>query len=372
MTNALQERFAGLMDGLGVADREWSGGVAAGVSGGADSTALAVLLAGWAAARGIPFLAITCDHGLRPEAAAETDAVAALMRGIGARCRVLRLGLSKGTAIQERARDARYGAMLDAIRREGIGILAVGHHRMDQAETVEHRLRSGGGGPSSLAGMLPVRAAEDAILVRPLLPCWPADMRSFLLDAGIPWVEESFQPGQPLCAGADQGVTGRGPRAGRVPAADRRGKLRTAGGYPQRGRGTPGHGWRHAACGRRRVPGPRRPWLGARRGRGVPPNPDGGNREGAGGRRQAASRPAGQGRRKYCGRRPVAAGPRELGGARVDPPWRPLPWRTTGPRGMAASGSVPVFPLAWPSARWGMRTRRRSGSFMAAASPTAC
>ena len=190
MTNALQERFSGLMDRLGVADREWSGGVGAGVSGGADSTALAVLLAEWAAARGIPFLAITCDHGLRPEAAAETDAVAAMMRGIGARCRVLRLGLSKGTAIQERARDARYGAMLDAIRREGIGILAVGHHRMDQAETVEHRLRSGGGGPSSLAGMLPVRAAEDAILVRPLLPCWPADMRTFLLDAGIPWVED--------------------------------------------------------------------------------------------------------------------------------------------------------------------------------------
>ncbi|MCH8037966.1 MAG: tRNA lysidine(34) synthetase TilS, partial [Proteobacteria bacterium] len=45
--------------------------IAVAVSGGADSLALSVLLHGWLRSRRGSLVALTVDHGLRPEAAAE-------------------------------------------------------------------------------------------------------------------------------------------------------------------------------------------------------------------------------------------------------------------------------------------------------------
>ena len=183
-------KFAGLMDGLGLDGAEWSRGVAVGASGGADSTALALMLRDWTALRGISLLALCCDHGLRSGSAGEARWTAETMRSLGIECRVLRIEVAPGTGVQARARDARYAAMLAAMRASGVGVLAVGHHRLDQAETVEHRLERGACTPAGLAGMQPVRVAEDALLVRPLLGCDPADLRGMLRAAGVGWVED--------------------------------------------------------------------------------------------------------------------------------------------------------------------------------------
>src|SRR3954470_5418728 len=61
--------------------------IAVAVSGGADSMALALLLADWAAAHAIQVTALTVDHRLRAEAAAEARQVAAWLdtRGIARR-----------------------------------------------------------------------------------------------------------------------------------------------------------------------------------------------------------------------------------------------------------------------------------------------
>lgn len=182
--------FAALMARLRLPPEEWAGGLAVAVSGGADSTALALLCARWCADQGIRMLALTCDHGLRAEAALETAVVSREMAKLGVECRVLRLGLSGGNAIQERARNARYDAILHAMRLEGVGILAVGHHLLDQAETIEHRLLAGGTSAASLAGMLPVRVADDALIVRPLLTVRPGILRETLVDAGIGWIDD--------------------------------------------------------------------------------------------------------------------------------------------------------------------------------------
>src|SRR3954469_15552596 len=57
--------------------------IAVAVSGGADSMALALLLADWAGPRGIDVSALTVDHGLRAEAAAEARQVSAWLAARG-------------------------------------------------------------------------------------------------------------------------------------------------------------------------------------------------------------------------------------------------------------------------------------------------
>lgn len=159
--------------------------VAVAVSGGADSMALALLLAGW----GRP-TALVVDHGLRPESGSEAALTAARLAGLGIAARVLPLpGLAHGPAVAERARTARYIALLAACRDAGLADLLLAHHAQDQAETLLLR-RSAGSGPAGLAGMAAVVPGEAARLLRPLLPVMPARLRATLRRAGIGWVED--------------------------------------------------------------------------------------------------------------------------------------------------------------------------------------
>ncbi len=70
--------FTRLMDRLG--PFEPSPRVAVGVSGGADSLALCLLLKAWADNRGGSLLALTVDHGLRHDAASEAVQVGSWLK----------------------------------------------------------------------------------------------------------------------------------------------------------------------------------------------------------------------------------------------------------------------------------------------------
>src|ERR1700744_1072086 len=106
----------------------------AGVSGGRDSMALALLADAWARERGGTLLALIVDHGLRPEASAEAAEAAARLEGRGIAVRVLRLDdLTRGTALARRARDARFRALAKACESAGILHLLLGHHVVDAA-----------------------------------------------------------------------------------------------------------------------------------------------------------------------------------------------------------------------------------------------
>jgi tRNA(Ile)-lysidine synthase len=158
--------------------------IAAGVSGGPHSLALALLADRWARARGGDLLAIVADHGLRADSGAEADGVAALLAGQGVAARVLRLRLPGGARLQERARAARLAALTAAAAAAGRPWLLLGHHRGDQAETLLFRALRGSG-PAGLAAMAAARDGGGALVLRPLLGEAPAALEAVLAARGI-------------------------------------------------------------------------------------------------------------------------------------------------------------------------------------------
>jgi tRNA(Ile)-lysidine synthase len=164
--------------------------VAAAVSGGADSMALAFLADAWARARGGALLALIVDHGLRAESADEASATVARLSSRGIATQLLRLeGLAHGTALAERARDARFTVLTQACASAGILHLLLGHHAGDQAETVLMRAL-GGSGPAGMAAMLPLVETASVRFLRPLLSIPPARLRATVVAAGMVWVED--------------------------------------------------------------------------------------------------------------------------------------------------------------------------------------
>lgn len=180
--------FAALMAPLGPFESRPRLGIA--VSGGADSMALALLAARWAADRGGSVLALTVDHGLRPNAPAEAALTQKRLLARGIACRILELRtLAPGSALAERARAARYAALRQACREAGVLHLLLGHHAADQAETVLMRTLSQSG-PAGLAGMAALVEEAQLRLLRPLLRVAPVTLRATLAAAGVAWVED--------------------------------------------------------------------------------------------------------------------------------------------------------------------------------------
>ena len=180
--------FALLLDRLGPFERPPQ--VAVAVSGGPDSMALALLAAGWATGRGGGILALTVDHGLRPEAAAEAREVVAWLAARDIRCRVLSwAGAKPVTGIQAAAREARYRLLGEACRQAGILHLLVAHQLEDQAETVAMRAARGSG-VAGRAGMPAVREVTGLRILRPLLGVRRCRLAAVLAAAGQPWLRD--------------------------------------------------------------------------------------------------------------------------------------------------------------------------------------
>lgn len=171
--------FEGLMTPLGPFERPPR--LAVGVSGGPDSLALTLLAHGWATARGGAILALTVDHGLRPESAAEAAAVHETLSALGIAHAILRWTdpPADGRNIQAVARQARHALLADRCRADGILHLLLAHHRDDQAETLLLRLGRGSG-VTGLAAMAPVAETEHVRLLRPLLTVSRDDLRASL------------------------------------------------------------------------------------------------------------------------------------------------------------------------------------------------
>ncbi len=172
------------------------GDIGVAVSGGGDSVALLILLADWAKASGRKLKAVTVDHGLRPESAAEAAFVANLSRGLGVSHERLVWEIRPhGGNLQDAARRARRHLIAEWARTAGVSIVALGHTLDDQAETFVMRLARGSG-VDGLAAMATVSEAAGLIWARPLLSVSRASLRHILEQRGQTWIEDpsNFDP----------------------------------------------------------------------------------------------------------------------------------------------------------------------------------
>lgn len=180
--SALVERFRADLDEL----IEPGTRLGIGVSGGPDSLALLLLAA---ATRPGEIEAATVDHGLREGSRLEADLVAGICEGLGVPHATLAIewDVPPSSALQEQAREVRYGALAAWMEDRGLACLATAHHLDDQAETLVMRLNRGSG-VRGLSGMRPsssVPGHPDLTLLRPLLG-WPhAELEQLCLASGI-------------------------------------------------------------------------------------------------------------------------------------------------------------------------------------------
>lgn len=156
------------------------------LSGGGDSTALLHL----ALKAGFAVEAVTVDHRLRPESADEAARVAATCAALGLRheVRVWEHGKITGN-LMDAARRARMALIVDWAGARGIGVVALGHTREDQAETVLMGLARAGG----LGGLSGMRVSWDEgglHFCRPLLRAGREELRDWLRAEGVGWIDD--------------------------------------------------------------------------------------------------------------------------------------------------------------------------------------
>jgi tRNA(Ile)-lysidine synthase len=158
--------------------------VLVGLSGGADSLALAAAVAFEAPRVGIRAGSVTVDHQLQPDSAPVAARAMRQAFELGLRPvqrHPVEVGAEGGP--EAAARDARYEAFDTAMRVTGATRILLAHTLDDQAETVLLGLARGSGA-ASLQGM----AAEAGPYLRPLLGIRREITRQACVDAGLePW-----------------------------------------------------------------------------------------------------------------------------------------------------------------------------------------
>lgn len=165
------------------------GAVLVGLSGGLDSTVLLHLLAGDAATRGRGLRAVHVHHGLLEEADAWAEHCRGVCAGLDVPLEVIRVSVARdsGLGLEAAARQARYQAFESILDEDEI--LALAHHRDDQAETFLLRALRGSG-VDGLRAMPAWRGLGRGWLWRPLLEQPRESLLEHAQGHGLRWVED--------------------------------------------------------------------------------------------------------------------------------------------------------------------------------------
>lgn len=140
------------------------------LSGGSDSVAMTHALCAFASRRQLTVAAAHFSHGLRPDAAAEEQALCRALcdsLGIPLFCGsgdTAAYAAAQACTVEEAARTLRYAFLQQTAAEWQADCIATGHHRGDQAETVLFHLARGSG----LGGLRGIPAKRGNI-IRPML-----------------------------------------------------------------------------------------------------------------------------------------------------------------------------------------------------------
>ncbi|MEN6413365.1 MAG: tRNA lysidine(34) synthetase TilS [Veillonellales bacterium] len=167
--------------------------VLAACSGGPDSLALVHILRRLRSEYNISLAVAHVNHMLRgTESDEDARFVAEYCQSAGLDCYqtaipVARLAAASGRSVEDAGRIARYQFLRQVAADLGGAVIATGHHRDDQAETVLiHLLR--GAGSAGIRGMLP----KNNGIIRPLLPISRAEIAAYCREQGLePRVDSS-------------------------------------------------------------------------------------------------------------------------------------------------------------------------------------
>jgi len=165
-------------------------GVVVGVSGGADSTALLLVLS--SLPLDLRLITVYVDHGLRPdEIPKEINQVTALSKALDAQCIIKNVGVKscakkEGRSTEDAARLLRYQALEEIRLQHNCRRIAVGHHGDDQVEEFFVRLVRGTG-LTGLSGMRPCYKN----IIRPLLSESKESIEEYLMEREASWSTDS-------------------------------------------------------------------------------------------------------------------------------------------------------------------------------------
>ena len=141
-TTAFDASFAAVMAGQ---ELDQCTGYVTALSGGPDSTALALLTQRYADATGKHHHAVIVDHGLRDSSGDEAERVQTRLRRFSITSDIIQITEPLPTAgLQEWARINRHHVLLSVARQKKAALLFA-HHASDQAETVAMRLLKSSG-----------------------------------------------------------------------------------------------------------------------------------------------------------------------------------------------------------------------------------
>lgn len=162
------------------------------LSGGGDSLALLLMAKAWADGAGRRLVAATLDHRLQGAGADWARWCAGRAAALGVEHRILAWeGQKPATGLPAAARAARHALLADLARREGAGVILMGHTADDVLEAAA--MRAAGSTTPSPREWSPSPAwpqGRGVFILRPLLAWRRAALRDWLVARGETWIED--------------------------------------------------------------------------------------------------------------------------------------------------------------------------------------
>ena len=165
-----------------LADLESGTRLVIGVSGGADSLALAAVTSFVADRASYGLTAVVVDHGLQDGSDQVASRAIGQLATLGVDGHVVRVEVGRDGGPEAAARTARLSALADASAELGADAVLLAHTLDDQAETVLLGLGRGSG-PRSISGMAP----RDGLWRRPFLTMRRSDTERICRAHDLEW-----------------------------------------------------------------------------------------------------------------------------------------------------------------------------------------